>query len=204
MRDRLIETAIQQFGELGFDGASTRDIAAASGTTMSNITYHFGGKVGLFRAAGESIVTQMGQVVKQAPIAPLPANADDSERLDQICNILRHLGAFMLSDDAAPLAQFVAREQQNSCSHMRELLRRELDPVVSVVAREVGQLRPDLSREECQASVFFVLGMTVSLRSSRLSLCVLMDVEDVDQGLADKMLDRLDGMVRGAITGDRA
>ncbi|MEP5938292.1 MAG: TetR family transcriptional regulator [Erythrobacter sp.] len=204
MRERLIETAIRQFGELGFDGASTREIAAASGTTMSNITYHFGSKDGLFRAAGEAIVSQMGQVVSRAPAIPLSDNATNCERLDLICNILRHLGAFMLSDDAAPLAQFVAREQQNSCSHMRELLRRELDPVVTVVAHEIGQLRHGLSSEQCQATVFFLLGMTVSLRSSRLSLCVLMDVEDVNQALADKMLDRLDGMVRGAIMGDEA
>ena len=59
MRERLIQVAIQRFGELGFDGASTRDIAAAADTTMSNITYHFGGKEGLYHAAAEAIVTIM-------------------------------------------------------------------------------------------------------------------------------------------------
>ncbi len=39
----LLDTAIDQFGRLGFEGASTRDIARASGTAMSSITYHFGG-----------------------------------------------------------------------------------------------------------------------------------------------------------------
>ena len=53
MRERLISVAIQQFGEHGFAGASTRDIAAAADTTMSNITYHFGGKDGLITAIAE-------------------------------------------------------------------------------------------------------------------------------------------------------
>ena len=41
---RLIEIAIDSFGRVGFDGSSTRDIAAAAPTTLSSITYPFGGK----------------------------------------------------------------------------------------------------------------------------------------------------------------
>ncbi len=59
---RLIEAAIEQFGQHGFDGASTRDIAAASGTAMSSITYHFGGKDGLYLACADYIAEQIGAV----------------------------------------------------------------------------------------------------------------------------------------------
>ena len=201
MRDRLIETAIYQFGKLGFDGASTRDIAAAADTSMSNITYHFGSKEGLFHAVAESIAARLGQVVSQPPLTPLPSTAEDEERLNLIGELLGRIGRFMLSDEAAPMARFVSREQQNPASHMREYFRRDLGQVGEVVAGEIAHLRSDLSPDQCRQSFFFLLGMAVSLRSSRMSLCVMMDVDDIDPDLSDSLLDRLDAMMRGAIMG---
>ncbi len=202
MRDRLIETAIRQFGELGFEGASTRAIAAAADTTMSNITYHFGSKHGLFCSAGEAIASRLGQVVTKGAAEVLPADATNAQRLDQICSVLRRIGTFMLSDEAKPLALFVSREQQNPQSIMREYMRREFNSGADVFAREIKQIRSDLSYEECRMSVFFLFGMAVSLRSSRLSLCVFMDVEDIDQEMSKALLARLDSMARGAICGE--
>src|SRR3954470_19849914 len=63
---RLLDVAIQQFGLLGFEGASTRDIARASGTAMSSITYHFGGKEGLYLAAADHIAESIAAM--QAPV----------------------------------------------------------------------------------------------------------------------------------------
>src|SRR3546814_6427288 len=49
--DILLRCALDLFGRLGFDGTSTRAIAAAAGKPMSAITYHFGGKEELYVAA---------------------------------------------------------------------------------------------------------------------------------------------------------
>src|SRR3546814_343550 len=59
IEDRLLNTAIDQFGRDGLEGASTRRIASAAGTTMSAITYHYGGKEGLYLAAARHIVEQI-------------------------------------------------------------------------------------------------------------------------------------------------
>src|SRR5438552_17576968 len=57
---RLLDAAIDHFGRKGIEGASTRGIAAAAGTTMSSITYHYGSKQGLYLAAARHIADQMG------------------------------------------------------------------------------------------------------------------------------------------------
>ena len=57
--DRLLEVAVREFGQKGLEGASTRGIAAAAGTAMSSITYHYGGKEGLYLAAADYIAQQM-------------------------------------------------------------------------------------------------------------------------------------------------
>src|SRR3546814_15646539 len=59
IQNRLLETAVREFGRKGLDGASTRGIAKAAGTAMSSITYHYGGKEGLYLAAADYIVSQM-------------------------------------------------------------------------------------------------------------------------------------------------
>ena len=50
-RRRILETAIEVFGRKGYEGASTRELAAAAGVNLPAIQYYFGGKEGLYRAA---------------------------------------------------------------------------------------------------------------------------------------------------------
>src|SRR5882672_7599510 len=71
--DRLLDVAVDQFGRKGLEGASTRAIAAAAGTAMSSITYHYGGKEGLYVATARHIAAQIRNrftaVVANAPHA---------------------------------------------------------------------------------------------------------------------------------------
>lgn len=49
-RERIIDAAIVEFGNHGFEGASTREVARQAGARHTLITYHFDGKEGLWRA----------------------------------------------------------------------------------------------------------------------------------------------------------
>jgi len=50
-RDRILEVALEAFSQLGFDGASTRAIAAGAGVNQGLIPYYFGNKEELWRQA---------------------------------------------------------------------------------------------------------------------------------------------------------
>src|ERR1700676_5515630 len=54
-RLRIIEAAIESFGEHGFDGASTRDIAARAGVKAPALQYYFENKEGVYRACAEHL-----------------------------------------------------------------------------------------------------------------------------------------------------
>jgi TetR/AcrR family transcriptional regulator len=47
-RDRLLRVATGLFAARGFNGVSVRDIAGNAGVNISMISYHFGGKEGLY------------------------------------------------------------------------------------------------------------------------------------------------------------
>ncbi|MCE2842935.1 MAG: TetR/AcrR family transcriptional regulator [Novosphingobium sp.] len=50
-RDRILAAALSAFSERGFDGASTRDIAAAAGVAQGLLTYHYESKQALWEAS---------------------------------------------------------------------------------------------------------------------------------------------------------
>lgn len=49
-RSRLMEVATELFARKGFYGVSIRELAQAAGASISMISYHFGGKEGLYAA----------------------------------------------------------------------------------------------------------------------------------------------------------
>jgi TetR/AcrR family transcriptional regulator len=49
-RKRILEVAYSEFAELGYEGTSTRTIAAKAGVQHPLVTYHFKSKEGLWRA----------------------------------------------------------------------------------------------------------------------------------------------------------
>ncbi len=54
-RTRIVEAAIDAFAEHGFDGSSTRDIAARADTSPGLLSYHFETKFDLWRAAADHL-----------------------------------------------------------------------------------------------------------------------------------------------------
>jgi AcrR family transcriptional regulator len=49
-RERILAAALAMFAERGFDGASTRQIAQQAGVPQGLLGYHFGDKLGLWKA----------------------------------------------------------------------------------------------------------------------------------------------------------
>src|SRR3546814_20518988 len=71
--DILLRCALDLFGRHGFDGTSTRAIAAAAGKPMSAITYHFGGKDELNVAASRHLSARIAEPVRPTMAAPTTA-----------------------------------------------------------------------------------------------------------------------------------
>jgi AcrR family transcriptional regulator len=55
-RERILDAALDLFGERGLTGTTVRDIAARAKVNVAAISYHFGGKDELYRAVVESVV----------------------------------------------------------------------------------------------------------------------------------------------------
>ncbi|OYY67857.1 CerR family C-terminal domain-containing protein [Sphingomonas sp. 28-63-12] len=110
----LLRVAIDAFGRHGLEGASTRDIAGAAGKPMSAITYHFGGKEGLYLACAQYIADTIAAMIAPAlsHVAAL-CRADDSpaQARAALSLIFSRFVQTMVSEDTAHFARFIMREQ---------------------------------------------------------------------------------------------
>ncbi|TIX50671.1 CerR family C-terminal domain-containing protein [Alteraurantiacibacter aquimixticola] len=202
MREKLIHVAIEKFGKRGFDAVGTREIAAAVDTPMSSITYHFGGKEGLYLAAAEHIFDHLKTHVAP-PVEDLPSEgASDEERVVAICDALRRIGGFMLSDESAPFALFIGREQQDPTPGVLELKRERIMPIMIHLAAQVRVLRPELSEEEAKAVAVYLFGMAITLRHARASLGMLLEKETLDDATKAMLLDQLEQSARAVLAGN--
>jgi AcrR family transcriptional regulator len=112
--DRLLDTAVDQFGRKGLEGASTRDIAAAAGTTMSAITYHYGSKQGLYLAAARHIAERMGArmlPLLAASAAKSLAETAPGDAQAELVAFVDRMVEMMVHPASAVWARFIVREQ---------------------------------------------------------------------------------------------
>ena len=56
-RQRLLDAGLAVFSEVGYHGATIREMAGRAGTNIAAISYHFGGKDGLYTAVVRSAFT---------------------------------------------------------------------------------------------------------------------------------------------------
>lgn len=113
-RQRIIDTAIRLFGEHGFAGASTRDIATAAGVNPPALQYYFEGKEGLYQACGQFItddlLARFEPAMQQAAVA-LKGQGNMQALIDAFLHIHEvGLDMVLTESQASDRRLFVARD----------------------------------------------------------------------------------------------
>lgn len=133
-RQRILESALAAFGEGGFKGATTRQIAEAAGVNLPALKYYFGGKEGLYLACADAIVERYRQhmlgPIEQAQGAP-PAVA--------LKLIVGALAA--MAGEAEAWSGFVMREMAEPGPAFDILYEQVWAPGVSLVALLISQMQ---------------------------------------------------------------
>lgn len=139
IRERLLDAALSAFAEAGVEGASLRKIAAAAGTSVGMISYHFGNKEGLFDAVVQA---------NYAPVMAKLTEADPGEGdvVDRLMTMLiafgdavaetPKLGAVMFHEAAGRTPRLLRQLPLFVEGHMAVILR------LLVEAQAAGRIRP--------------------------------------------------------------
>ncbi|MGB3126953.1 MAG: CerR family C-terminal domain-containing protein [Pseudomonas sp.] len=119
-RARIVEAAIAVFGERGYDGASTRDIATAAGVNAPAIQYYFDGKEGVYLACVEHLIDllwgKMGAPVEAAENILADITASDEALIDASLGILGTVvSTIQDSPQTSAMRAFLDRHQAGLC-----------------------------------------------------------------------------------------
>lgn len=186
-RQRLIQTALDLFGRHGYEAVSTRALADAADANIAAISYHFGSKDGLYRAAMEQLIESMTARVG-GPAAVVARLVDDPEAtreqlVDAILQLVERFATTLIPDGPAEIwARFVIREQMDPSPNFDLIFKGIIGPthraLTALVARVKG-LPPE--SEEARLHVFLILGQVLVFRAARATVMRAMNWQHVTE-----------------------
>ncbi|MDB5580123.1 MAG: hypothetical protein JWR80_5299 [Bradyrhizobium sp.] len=177
--DHLLRSALELFGQRGFAGASCRAIAKAAGMTMSQITYHFGGKEELYRAVARHVA---GEISRGIPLTG-PVGKVDMCPADARARIKTLFAAFlglMVQPRNVAWVGFIMREQMEPTQAFEELYQGAIGPILeelSALLRAVSRNR--LSVTDAQLRAVSMFGQALVFRLARAAVLRLNQWSDI-------------------------
>ena len=179
---RIIEAALTLFGEQGYEGASTREIAELAGVNAPALNYYFKSKEGLYNACIEDMVEQiwafLAPTIEQAQ-AQLGARPDTEQLIETFCSIQSKIAEFMLvSNRTNSWRKFYAREQAGlGPSAGEEMISQRIGQrLIGVTSGIISRLMgPNASQEECILRSMALTGQLLPFHLTRNSSLKALD-----------------------------
>jgi AcrR family transcriptional regulator len=186
-RARIVGAALKLFAERGFEGASTRDIAATAGVNAPALQYYFDNKEGVYFACVEHIAARvwehMSGVIDSAERA-VADDADDATLISAFCAIHEQIAEFLLtSQDTNDWRLFMARQQagMGPTAGFHLIYQRFSKRVFAVTGAIVGRLlgRP-ADDDETLIRATALLGQMMVFQVSRRTALTVLDWDTID------------------------
>lgn len=180
-RERILDAAERTFAERGgADGASMRDLAAAAGVRLSQLSCYFGSKEALYRAVfarrADALALARGTALSEAMAAPISDIRAVVEAFIGPSVRQRFAGGAQ----GAAFAMMTARGAVDPRESARGALAEHFDPTSTEFLAAFAKLYPQASHEAILDSYLFMAGalvmtMAAGDRAARLDdkSCVL-------------------------------
>jgi len=157
-REHIIDSARLVFEKSGFDGARTRDLAAAAGVNEALLYRHFGSKEELFEVAVAAPLERT--VAKLVQLSGDPPEFFDSQGVvmhERTCQFVYDLLGVM--DEIGPLLGVVLFGQADRAA---EYFRNRIEPTLAQIDDVVGANLSAWSHKEFDIALFvrLTVGMT--------------------------------------------
>ncbi|HEV2596696.1 MAG TPA: CerR family C-terminal domain-containing protein [Sphingomicrobium sp.] len=192
LSERLLDVAIDHFGQFGFDGASTRAIARNSGTAMSSITYHFGSKEQLYLEAARHIGRRMAELQSSAlEEARTKLAGTREEGIEAVLVLIDSLARMMLQPASESWARFIMREQQAPTAAFDALYEGVMKDLSETLVALIRHIRPQQAEPSARAMAVLMVGQAMILRGGRAAVCRVLRVDTIDDATGELLRSRL-------------
>jgi AcrR family transcriptional regulator len=168
-RAQLIEAGLDVFGLLGFEGATTREIAKAAGANLAAIAYHFGSKEALHIAVAEHVARSMRAAIEPtlAEVAGAAATASPRAARASFGRLIEaYVDLLVGSAEAERWARFIVREQMQPSAAF-DTIYGFMGGAVGVATKLVAVASGRREDEETKLRVFAMFGQVLVFRVSQ-------------------------------------
>lgn len=171
-RAALIRAALKLFGRQGFEGTSTREIAALAKANIGSIAYHFGGKEGLRAACANHIVETIGGVAGAAMAEATGEMHGPEAARARLNTVLEAMVGFIVArPEAGEFVQFVLRELSQPSEALDIIYDGVFEPVhqrlCGIWAEASGE---DAESERTRITLFTLIGQVIYFRIARAAV----------------------------------
>lgn len=143
-REKMLQAALEVFGQHGFDGATTRMLAQAANMNLGAIPYYFGSKEDLYTQAADYLAgfIEVRQAERLAELRYAASQTQDREALcDLVVDFLMGQAQTVLTENIpTSWMHFFLKAQAEQGAAFDCLYRRVIEPSQSVLTEVVGRI----------------------------------------------------------------
>jgi AcrR family transcriptional regulator len=182
-RERILDAALDLFGERGLNGVTVRDIAGRAQVNVAAISYHFGGKDELYREVAGMVIGsietrvrgRVGHLLEKPPRDAESALAALEDFASTIVDVI------VGPPEMRRVARFIIREQMQPTFAFETLygvLTRMHGAATQLFALAAGL---DPQGAEPKLRVFLMIGQVLFLRIAEQAVLRRMELERYDE-----------------------
>ena len=194
-RERLLEAALHAFGSRDYDGVSTREIVEKAEANISAISYHFGGKKGLYHATVAYLAEKLhaGMMEQLEQIRQKATQASTEQCAELISDFMLHFLENTLLGEIGMHAPGIVFREQNRPSEAYDILYEKLlKPMQGTLAQLVARYRGLKAADpEVIIMVQALIGQTIIFRLGRTTLLRLLDKPAYDASIIEAIKSQL-------------
>jgi len=195
-RRRLIDAAGERFAERGFRDTTVREICSSAGANIAAINYHFGDKMGLYRAVLVSAHADGRRYMDEVPETGVPE-----------ARLRAWVGAFLhkVLDADRPqwLPRLMMREMVEPTAALDEVIESSIRPqfrqLAGIVAGVTGHAESSALVRDASISI---AGQCLVYRHCGRMLCRMHGIEPTTHTQIERLADTVTALALGGLRGN--
>jgi AcrR family transcriptional regulator len=138
-RENLVEAGLKLFALKGFEGVSIRELAAEGGVNAAAISFHFGGKAGLYAAVVDHVTEHLAGIYRRAlqPAALLEGAAREEAAQAVRAMVARLVEGLLTTPRSRWTSLLLQREFIDPTDAFERIFGQALKPALDAFARAV-------------------------------------------------------------------